>query len=236
MKTNLSPPNPKAEHANRAKSKFLAAASHDLRQPVQSLVLLLSAHRTTGRGQPKTIETAKMMRAAVNGLHGLLTSVLDISRLDAGVVMPEAECVDLCALVDRLATEYALKAAGRGLEFRPVTRKLQSRTDPVLLDRALRNLIENALRYTSEGGILLGLRRRGEFVRIDVIDTGIGIPANKRAEIFEEFHQLNNPGRNLEQGLGLGLAIVARLASLMGAKSKWPQGSEGAPVSRSRSR
>jgi CheY-like chemotaxis protein len=92
------------------------------------------------------------------------------------------------------------------------------RTDPALLGRVLRNLIENALRYTRKGGILLGVRRRGANARVDIIDTGIGIPRDKQAEIFEEFHQLNNPGRNLEQGLGLGLAIVSRLAELLGTR------------------
>ncbi|MGO9942155.1 MAG: MASE1 domain-containing protein [Rhodoblastus sp.] len=207
-----------AEHANQAKSKFLAAASHDLRQPVQSLVLLLSVIERQVASRPKAMETARMMRMAVDGLHGLLTSVLDISRLDAGVVAPIAECVDLGALVERLAAEYTPKAADRGLEFRMVTRDWQARTDPALLERALRNLIENALRYTEEGGILLAMRRRGELVRIDVIDTGIGIAADKQAEIFEEFHQLGNPGRDLDQGLGLGLAIVSRIASLLGTQ------------------
>jgi len=207
-----------AERANQAKSKFLAAASHDLRQPVQSLVLLLSVIERQVAGQLKTVDTAKMMRAAVDGLHGLLTSVLDISRLDAGVVAPVVDCVDLGALVGRLAVEYAPKAASRGLEFRSLPLQLQSRTDAALLERALRNLIENALRYTPEGGILLGVRSRGGLVRLDVIDTGIGIPDDKQTEIFDEFHQLNNPGRNLDQGLGLGLAIVGRLASLLGAE------------------
>src|SRR5208282_3652054 len=108
-------------------------------------VLLLAVIERQVAGQPKAVETAKMMRTAVDGVHGLLTSVLDISRLDAGVVVPSAECVDLGALVDRLTVEYAPKAAARGLGFRQVTRGVQARTDPVLLERALRNLIENAL-------------------------------------------------------------------------------------------
>ena len=221
-----------AEHANQAKSKFLAAASHDLRQPVQSLVLLLSVIERQFAGQSKTVETAKMMRAAVDGLHGLLTSVLDISRLDAGVVKPLAECVDLGALVSRLAFEYGPKAANMALELRPVPRGLHALTDPALLERALRNFIENALRYTPEGGIVLGVRRRGELVRIDVIDTGIGIPADKQAEIFEEFHQLNNPGRNLEQGLGLGWPLSPASPICWARSSKWRRGLGEAPVSR----
>ena len=212
-----------AERANQAKSRFLAAASHDLRQPVQSLVLLLSVIERQVGSQTKAMETAKLMRMAVNGLHGLLTSVLDISRLDAGVVTPVAEPVDIGALIERLAIEYTPKAAELGLEVRKapkalLARALLARADLALLERVLRNLIENALRYTSEGGVLLAARRRGELVRIDVVDTGVGIPEEKQTEIFEEFHQLNNPGRNLEQGLGLGLAIVARIVGLLGAE------------------
>jgi CheY-like chemotaxis protein len=159
-----------------------------------------------------------MMKAAMKGLHGLLSAVLDISRLDAGVVTSVPEYVDLGALVSRLAVEYEPKAASKGLEFRVAPQPLGALADPNLLERTLRNLIENALRYTGKGGVLVGIRRRNAFVRIDVIDTGVGIPADRQTEIFEEFHQLHNPGRDLEQGLGLGLAIVARLANLMGAQ------------------
>jgi PAS domain S-box-containing protein len=207
-----------AERANQAKSKFLASASHDLRQPVQSLVLLLSVLERQVPAQSKAAETVNMMKAAMNGLHGLLSAVLDISRLDAGVVTPIMEYVDVGALVSRLSLEYAPKAANKGLEFHVAPQRLGTLADPNLLERTLRNLIENALRYTRKGGVLVGVRRRQTFVRIDVIDTGVGIPADKLTEIFDEFHQLHNPGRDLEQGLGLGLAIVARLADLIGAK------------------
>lgn len=207
-----------AERADQAKSRFLAAASHDLRQPVQSLMLLLSVIERQVAGQPKAVEVTRMMRAAVDGLHGLLNSVLDISRLDAGVVAPVVECVDLGEIISKLAAEYEPKAASMALKLRCVSQDLRARTDPALLGRALRNLLENALRYTRTGGVLLGVRRRGGFARIDVIDTGVGIPEDKLADIFEEFHQLDNPGRNLEQGLGLGLAIVHRLAELLGTK------------------
>lgn len=207
-----------AERANEAKSKFLAAASHDLRQPVQSLVLLLALAESQVAGQPTTVRTVQMMKMAVDGLHGLLTAVLDVSRLDAGVVTPVIESVDLGGLISRLAMEYEVKAAAKDLQFRWVSRHFWARTDPALLERTLRNLIENALRYTPKGSILMGFRRRGAQVRIDIIDTGIGIPADKHAEIFEEFHQLNNPGREHGEGMGLGLSIVARLAKLLGAK------------------
>ncbi len=207
-----------AERANRAKSKFLASASHDLRQPVQSLVLLLSLIERQVAANPKAVETAQMMKQALGGLNGLLTSILDISRLDAGVVEPSPQNVNVGALLERLAGEYVAKAEDKNLDLRLLPFESHALADPSLLERALRNLLENALRYTQSGGVLLGMRRRGDHVRIDVVDTGIGVPAEKRSEIFEEFIQLDNPGRDLARGLGLGLAIVARLAALMGAK------------------
>ncbi len=207
-----------AERANRAKSKFLAAASHDLRQPVQSLVLLLAVVERQIAANPAAVETVGKMKKALGGLTRLLTSILDISTLDAGVVEAALEAIDLEALLTRLATEYAPKAASVGLSLRVVRPRLHVLADATLLERALRNLIENGLRYTPTGRILIGARRRGRRARIDVVDTGIGVPAEHRAEIFEEFHQLDNPGRDLERGLGLGLAIVARLADLMGAR------------------
>jgi signal transduction histidine kinase/CheY-like chemotaxis protein len=207
-----------AERANSAKSTFLAAASHDLRQPVQSLVLLLAIAEREANAQPKTMKIISLMKRSLDGLNALLGSVLDLSRLDAGVENPVLETVDLGAKLLRLRDEYAPRAAAKGLKLRLAPRRIFVRSDARLLGRALRNLIENALRYTSRGGILIGFRRRGEYVRIDVYDTGIGIPADQQANIFEEFQQLHNPGRDLEKGLGLGLAIVARLARLLGAE------------------
>ena len=207
-----------AERANQAKSKFLAAASHDLRQPVQSLTLLLSAIERHVKDKPKAANMVEMAKASMASLNGMLTGILDISRLDAGVIAPDIASADLGALVDRMAREYAPRAAEVGLVLRHVPREALARTDTALLERILRNLIENALRYTSKGGVLIGVRQRGENVRLDVIDTGIGIAANQQAEIFEEFRQLNNPARDSSQGLGLGLAIVSRLARLIGAE------------------
>ena len=156
------------------------------------------------------------MRGSLEGLNGLLNAILDISRFDAGIeAKPEA--VDLGVLLRRLALEYAPKADGLGLALRVAARQLWAKADPSLLERALRNLIENALRYTPSGGVLIGLRRRGERSVIDVVDTGIGVPENRRKDIFEEFVQINNPGRQLGLGLGLGLAIVERIATLIDA-------------------
>jgi two-component system, sensor histidine kinase and response regulator len=206
-----------AERASLAKSKFLAAASHDLRQPVQSLTLLLSMIKRQVADKPKAAEGVKLAEAALKGLSGLLTGILDISKLEAGVVEPCVESVDVGQLIERLAAEYRPRAAESGLSLRLAPCSLRARADREMVERILRNLLENALRYTPQGDILLGVRRRGENVRLDVIDTGIGIAANKQTEIFEEFRQLNNPARDASQGLGLGLAIVARLARLLGA-------------------
>ena len=159
-----------------------------------------------------------MANASMASLNGMLTGILDISRLDAGVIAPAIASVDLGELVDRLAREYAPRAAADGLVLRHAPRAVRARTDAALLERILRNLIENALRYTAKGGVLIGVRQRGESVRLDVIDTGIGIAAEKQAEIFEEFRQLDNPARDSSHGLGLGLAIVSRLARLIGAE------------------
>ena len=204
-----------AEQASIAKSKFLAAASHDLRQPVQSLTLLLAVIKRQLVDRPKTTEAVHMAESAVKSLNGLLSSILDISKLDAGVVAPAIASVSLDQTVQQLANEYRPRAAASGLSLRCVSRDFRTRTDAALLERILRNLLENALRYTRKGGILIGLRHRGDCVRIDVFDTGIGIPLDKQAAIFEEFRQLDNPARDSSRGLGLGLAIVSRLADLL---------------------
>ncbi|MCW2283975.1 PAS domain S-box-containing protein [Rhodoblastus acidophilus] len=207
----------RAERADQAKSKFLAAASHDLRQPVQALILYLAMIDRQVQDLPKAAETVKRMQAALDGLSNLLTAILDISRLDAGVIAPRLASVDLDDLLARLAHEYAAKAAQRRLDFRTVPRKIFVCADEMLLERALRNLIENAVRYTPCGGVLVGARRRGDRVRIDVVDTGMGVAPERKDEIFMEFVQLDNPGRDMEKGLGLGLAIVSRVARLIDA-------------------
>ena len=207
-----------AERSLLARSKFLAAASHDLRQPVQSLVLLLAVLKQNAEA-PKVIRAAEMMGVALDGLTLLLNSILDMSRLDAGVVTPQLQSVDVADLLERLAQDYALQAQEQGLRLRTRPRPLHARSDPALLERALRNLIENALRYTRQGGILLAARKLGDRVRIDVFDTGIGISAEQAPRIFEEFYQVSNPGRDRAKGLGLGLCIVDRVAHLLGAET-----------------
>jgi len=207
-----------AERASEAKSKFLAAASHDLRQPVQSLILLSGLLKRKIASDPKLVEIIGAMESAVHGLNVLLAGILDISRLDAGVVAPEMQPVDVGLLIEQMSEEYRERASKKSLRLLAKPRAVWASSDPALLQRAMRNLIENALKYTAMGGVLIGARIRGERVRIDVVDTGVGVPANHRRKIFEEFYQVHNPGRVPEEGLGLGLAIVSRIAGLLGAE------------------
>ncbi|MCW2246360.1 PAS domain S-box-containing protein [Azospirillum fermentarium] len=205
-----------AERAVLAKSRFLAAASHDLRQPLQSLMFFAAAaaEQLRGHGAYGTLEA---MQQALNAMKRLLDGLLDISRLDAGAVTPHPGDVALGPLLDRLRVEYGPQAERRGIRLRILPSSLVVHSDAALLERVLRNLLENALRYTTRGTILMGCRRRGDgTVRVMVCDTGIGIPPERQDEIFEEFTQLGNAERDREQGLGLGLAIVRRLCRLLG--------------------
>lgn len=206
-----------AERASLARSKFLAAASHDLRQPVQSLVTL-AAVLARQQNSPQVAQVVGKMEGALLALSRLLNSMLEVSRFDAGAVMPQMQTVDVGDLLSRLSQEYAVTAASKGLRLKCFTRSWLVCADPALLERAMRNLIENALRYTSKGGVLLGVRRRGERARIDVLDTGVGIAEDHQPYIFEEFYQGANPAGGSAQGLGLGLSIVARIACLLGAE------------------
>ncbi|HYD69904.1 hybrid sensor histidine kinase/response regulator [Azospirillum sp.] len=205
----------RAERADQAKTKFLAAASHDLRQPLQSLFFFAHALSDKLQGHP-TADLLASMTESLDGLKTLLDSLLDVSKLDAGVVRPSVTEFALGPLLDRLANEYAPRAADAGLRLRFVPTRAWTRSDPALLERIVRNLIENAIRYTERGSILLGCRRAGGTLRIEVADTGIGIPESKHEEVFQEFTQLANPERDRRKGLGLGLAIVKRLAALLG--------------------
>lgn len=203
-----------AERANAAKTHFLAAASHDLRQPVQSLVLLTAALAVRLGDHPASSLVGKI-EASINALCRLLDAILDMSKLDAGVVSPSVQTVSLGAIFQRLEDEYRLRAAEKGIRFRAAPTSVTLSADPALLERIIRNLVENALRYTDQGRIVLGCRRSAEGLRVQVHDTGIGIPAEHLERIFYEFYQIANPARDRGKGLGLGLAIVDRLARLL---------------------
>ncbi|ALJ38013.1 hypothetical protein AEJ54_27660 [Azospirillum sp. Sp 7] len=209
-----------ADEANRAKSKFLAAASHDLRQPMQSMFLFTGVlHRFISDEQGQ--RSLEMLERGLDTLKGLLDSLLDVSRLDAGAVDPRVEPFALNSLLDEIAASYAPILESKKLAFRIVQdRAATVRSDRVLLGRMVRNLLENAVKYTERGAVQIAIRVQDEktrngLVRIEVSDTGIGIPPDQLTRIFAEFHQINNPERDRARGLGLGLAIVQRLSAIL---------------------
>ncbi len=204
----------RAADAVQAKSQFLAAASHDLRQPVHAMSLFVGALRPHGGRSGELAFIADRFETLVLALKGLLDGLLDISRLDAGIVAPRPVAVPLQPIMEKVAAELAGPAAQKGLELRVAPCSSWGKTDPEMLERILRNLVANAIRYTSSGKVLIGCRR-GRSLRLCVYDTGVGIPAHLTEEVFLEFRQLENPERDRDKGLGLGLAIVRRLADLL---------------------
>ncbi|CCG07469.1 PAS domain-containing hybrid sensor histidine kinase/response regulator [Pararhodospirillum photometricum] len=207
-----------AERTSRAKTRFLAAASHDLRQPLQALAMFIAvlARRETDPRQAALIERIEKTTEA---LTGLLNTLLDISRLDAGLMRCEARDTPVGPLLARLAEEFQPVATGRGLALRLVPTSAHGHADPALVEIIVRNLLGNAVRYTRVGHVLLGVRRRPRGrVEIQVLDSGPGIPRDQHALVFEDFYQVDNPAREKGEGLGLGLSIVRRVASLLGAE------------------
>ncbi|MBR0643874.1 response regulator [Roseomonas hellenica] len=204
-----------AEQANIAKSRFLAAASHDLRQPLQTLVLLqgLLAKAVTGEAAQKLVA---LLDPTLSAMSGMLNTLLDINQIEAGTVSAEVESVPVNDLFGRLRDEFAYHARAQGLALRVVPCGLTVRTDPRLLEQMIRNLLSNALKYTRHGKVLLGCRRHAGLLSIEIWDTGIGIPAEALQAIFEEYHQLDNAARERSHGLGLGLSIVRRLGKMLG--------------------
>jgi signal transduction histidine kinase/CheY-like chemotaxis protein len=202
-----------AEQANVAKSSFLAAASHDLRQPVHALGLLVGALQ----GHAMNDEMRRLVEhigGSVTAMDGLFNSLLDISRLDAGVVETHIEDFPIQPLLARVCDDYVAEAEAKGLRL--VWRACSAivRTDPILMERILRNLVSNAVRYTDHGRIVVGCRRHNG-LRVEVWDTGRGIPLDQQRQVVREFYQLANIERDRAKGLGLGLAIVDRLAKLL---------------------
>ena len=204
-----------AERANLAKSRFLAAASHDLRQPLHALGLFLSELAQQPLDERSRQITGRLT-ASTEAMEGLLDSLLDISRLDAGVLTPERSVFDMHAKLEHIIAGQASAAAARGLDLRLRCPPCWAVSDPLLFERIVANLVGNAIRYTPQGRVLVVCRRRGERLRVEVRDSGPGIAADDQEVIFQEFVQLGNAERARDKGLGLGLAIVRRLVDLLG--------------------
>src|SRR5271165_78783 len=204
-----------AEQATAAKSRFLAAASHDLRQPLQTLVLIqgLLAKHVEG-DKARTLVTR--FDQTLGAMSGMLNTLLDINQIEAGTVHAEMVSFPVDDLLDQLQDEFTYHAQARGLALRVVPCGLLITNDPQLLEQMIRNLVSNALKYTRCGKVLLGCRRRAGRLSIEVRDTGIGIAADQLTAIFAGYHQVDNAARERRRGLGLGLSIVKRLATLLG--------------------
>lgn len=218
-----------ADEANHAKSRFMAAASHDLRQPLHAMNLFTDslAQRIEN---PETGRILNLLRGSINTLRELFDSLLDISRLDAGVIKPQLQAFNLKDMITKLLDEYSLHTSNKGLQLRSRLYECWVYSDPVLVEQILRNLIWNAIKYTDTGGILIGCRNRRRKTVFEIWDTGVGIIESEQHRIFEEFHQTNNPDRDRSQGIGLGLSIVQRTARLLnldvGMRSNYGNGSK----------
>ena len=204
-----------AERANSAKSRFLAAASHDLRQPMQSLTLLtgLLEHAVENT---RATDLLHRFSTTLRTMSDMLDGLLNINQIEAGVIKPNLSAFALNTAFDRLRSEFATLAQPLNLSLRIVPGSVQVFSDPRLLEQMLRNLLGNAIKYTPQGRVLMGARRHGDVVRIEVWDTGIGIHPDQLQAIFEEFHQVDTASYESSSGLGLGLSIVRRLGLLLG--------------------
>lgn len=203
------------ELANTAKTRFLASASHDLRQPMHAISILVA---TLDQRMPR-IELGHVvdqLKHGVQAMEELLKGILDLSRLDAGGVHARPTEFALGPLLATIERSEAAHARERGLALRVRPSRDWVRSDPIMLERILRNLVGNALRYTERGGVLIGCRRRGDRLRIEIWDSGIGIDAEQLPRVFEEFYQVGNAARDRSKGLGLGLSIVEQYARLLG--------------------
>lgn len=208
-----------AERANMAKSRFFAAASHDLRQPLHALSLFseVLAQKTADlTGNPDLPRLADQIASSVYSMQTLLNALLDVSRLDANIIEVNPKHFPVSQILERIRKQYEGAAREKELVLNIRACDCTLHSDPILLERILLNLVSNALRYTDHGGVLLACRKRGNHMLIQVWDTGIGIPDDMHDSIFQEFVQLDNPERDRNKGLGLGLAIVARMAGLLG--------------------
>ncbi|MTH77615.1 ATP-binding response regulator [Paracoccus aestuariivivens] len=202
-----------AEEANRSKTRFLRAASHDLLQPLSAAKLFLSALQDTQLDEFQS-ELSQRLGGAFESVEELMHAVLDISRLDSQRIEFQKKPVDLGEMFQRLGAEYAPVAEAKGLRLKLAPTSAVVESDPTFLRRIAQNLISNAIKYTDHGGVLVGARKRGESVWLEIFDTGIGIAAHDRARIFDEFHRISRDGG--APGMGLGLSIVRRACAKLG--------------------
>jgi len=203
-----------ARFDSEAKSRFLAAASHDLRQPLHAMTLFTRALSRRVDGE-EAVELVNQLGIALGSLQRMFDSLLDVSKLDGGLVKPQWSDVDLVEFFEPLGAELEARAASLGLSGRIYPLDATVRTDQALLERIVRNLINNALKFTARGGIMLAARRRGDRIAIEVFDTGIGMDARQLDEVFDEFERGKVAARGQNDGLGLGLSIVRRLTDLL---------------------
>lgn len=204
-----------AEAATQAKSRFLAAASHDMRQPLQTLTLLQGLLRKMVEGDRAQMLLARF-EETLGAMSSMLNTLLDINQIETGAIHAEIVSFPMNTMLHRLRDEFAYHPQAVDIALRVVPCSLMIRSDPRLLEQIVRNLLANALKYTKQGKVLLGCRRRNGGLSVEIWDTGIGIPQHELQGIFEEYRQLDNAARERSRGLGLGLAIVQRLANLLG--------------------
>ncbi|MGH8201910.1 MAG: ATP-binding response regulator [Steroidobacteraceae bacterium] len=217
IQTELKHAREAAERANLAKSRFLATASHDLRQPLQTLSLLNGTLRRTVRS-PVAAEAVAQQGQAIEAMSHLTNALLDISKLESGAIRPDPSDFAVAALFEEMRTEFASVAASKGLELRIEAAAPAAHSDPSLVGQILRNLVSNAIKYTHRGCVQLRSASCDRGVRLEVADTGIGIPAALLPHIYEEFYQVGVSSNTARQGYGLGLSIVQRLVQLLGLK------------------
>jgi len=203
-----------AQIANIAKSRFLAAASHDLRQPLQTLNLLRAQLAKTAEGE-STQKLIARLQEGINSMSGMLNTLLDVSQIEAGTIRIDKTIFQVSEVLQPLSEEFSFHAEANGISLRAVPCSLSIQSDPRLLEQMIRNLLSNALKFTKQGKVLIGCRRRAGVLSIEVWDTGIGIPETEFDSIFEEFHQLESDAPQQTRGFGLGLSIVQRLGNLL---------------------
>jgi PAS domain S-box-containing protein len=206
-----------ADRANQAKSRFLATASHDLRQPLQALALLNGTLRRAVK-EPGALDAIEQQAQAINAMSRLLNALLDISRLEAGSVALEITDFDLCTLFEQLRDDFQVLAADKGLHLTLDCSHVRAHSDRTLVTQVIRNLVANAIKYTDQGTVCLRCRPGVDVVYIDVADTGIGIDKEDLGCIFDEFYQVGAGSHTSRQGYGLGLSIVQRIAHLLGLR------------------